>query len=283
MAFQTIDVKPISGALGAEVSGADLSQDLGNKAFDEIHQAFLDHHVLFFRDQTLTSQQQVGFSRRFGPLGIYPFVAPLPEAEEVIEILKTEKDTKNFGGAWHSDTSYLETPALATVLYAHEVPDAGGDTMYANMHLAYESLSDGMKEMLDGLVGVNSAALTAGGGRASNMKERKGMNEQNMEMADTLVAEHPVVRTHPDTGRKSLYINGVHTARFKDMTEEESKPLLRHLCAHTTRPEFTCRFRWTPGALAIWDNRCTQHYAINDYSGVRRRMHRTTVVGARPN
>lgn len=282
MAYQTIDVKPVSGALGAEILGTDLSRNLSNQAFDEIHQAFLENLVIFFRDQTLTPQQQAAFARRFGPLGIYPFVDGLEDAPEVIEILKTESDEMNFGGAWHSDTAYLKHPSLGSVLYAHDVPAAGGDTLFANMYLAYETLSDGMRAMLDGLVGVNSAALKSGGGRAKRMTQRDAMKERNMDQVDAFKAEHPVVRTHPETGRKSLYVNSVHTVRFKDMREEESKPLLDFLNAHAIRPEFTCRFRWTPGTLALWDNRCTQHHALNDYQGQRRRMHRVTIEGDRP-
>ncbi|MCG8548323.1 MAG: TauD/TfdA family dioxygenase [Alphaproteobacteria bacterium] len=282
MAYQTIDVQPIAGALGADIHGADLSRNLSNQTFDEIHQAFLDHLALFFRNQTLTPAQQVDFARRFGPIGIYPFLDGLPDAPEVIEVLKTESDEFNFGGGWHSDTAYLERPSLGSVLYAHEIPDIGGDTLFANMYMAYEALSEGMRAMLDDMIGVNSGAVSAGGGRARRMQQRGGMATRNLDKADSFVAEHPVVRKHPETGRKSLYVNSIHTVRFKDMTEAESRPLLEFLNAHAVRPEFTCRFRWTPGALAIWDNRCTQHNALNDYPGKRRRMHRVTVEGERP-
>ena len=282
MSYQTIEVKPLADALGAEIFGVELSQELTNQAFDEIHRAYLDHQVIFFRDQNLTPGQLSDFGRRFGPLNIYPFVEGLAEAPEVLEILKTETDVKNFGGAWHSDTAYLERPPLGTMLYAHEVPRAGGDTLFANAHLAYESLSDGMKDLIKVLVGVNSAALTLAGGRRNLSKGYTGMQTTNLDKVAAMVAEHPVVRTHPETGRKALYLSRQHTVRFKDMSVEESRPLIDYLSRQITRPEFTCRFRWRVGLLAFWDNRSTQHYAINDYSGARRCMYRLTVEGDRP-
>lgn len=282
MAAQTIDVRPVAGSLGAEVFGVDLSHDLSNRTYDEIHRAWLDHQVLFIRDQNLTPPQQAAFARRFGPLNEYPFVKGLEDAPEIIEIVKEPHETINFGGIWHSDTTYLDNPPAATVLYALEVPDAGGDTMYANMYEAYETLSEGMRRMIDPLVGISSAGLRRQGGRATGMSNRSSMNATNLNKAEAMTAEQPVVRTHPETGRKALYVNKAHTVRFKDMTEAESRPLIDFLCEHAVRPEFTCRFRWAAGTLAIWDNRCVQHFAINDYHGARRRMHRATIVGDRP-
>lgn len=282
MAEQTIDVRPVAGSLGAEVFGADLAGNLNNQVYDEIHQAFLDHQVLFIRDQTLTPPQQVSFAQRFGPLNEYPFVEGLKEAPEIIEIVKEPHETKNFGGVWHSDTTYLENPPLGTMLYALEVPEYGGDTMFANMYDAYEALSDGMKRMIDPLVGVSSAALRRTGGRAAGHNYKSGMKATNLDKAEEIMAEHPVVRTHPETGRKALYVNSAHTVRFVGMTEAESKPLIDFLIGHAVRPEFTCRFRWEVGTLAVWDNRCVQHFAINDYHGQRRRVHRATIVGDKP-
>ena len=282
MALQTIDVRPVAGALGAEVFGADLSQNLSNQAYDEIHRAFLDHQVLFIRDQNLTPAQHAAFARRFGPLNLYPFVEGIKGEPEIIEIVKEPDDIKNFGGGWHSDSSYLDQPPLGTALYALEAPNIGGDTMYADMYGAYDALSDGMKDMLGGLTGICSAALRASGGRAAGMKKTSAMKATNMDQSDAIVAEHPVVRTHPETGRKALYLNQAHTIRFKDMTEAECKPLIDYLCGHAVRPEFTCRFRWETRTLALWDNRCTQHFAINDYHGKRRRMHRATIQGDKP-
>lgn len=282
MAEQLLDVRPVAGSLGAEIFGADLSRDDSNQAYDEIHQAFLDHQVLFIRDQKLTPPQQAAFARRFGPLNTYPFVKGLEGTPEIIEIVKEPGETKNFGGVWHSDTTYLDCPPMGTVLYALEVPSAGGDTMYANMYDAYDALSQGMKDLLAPLTGISSAALRRTGGRSAGMDKGSKMKAANMEKADTIVAEHPVICTHPETGRKALYVNSAHTVCFKGMTEAESKPLIEFLCAHAVRPEFTCRFQWQAGTLAIWDNRCVQHFAINDYHGARRRMHRATIEGDRP-
>ncbi len=282
MAGQTIEVKPISGALGAEIAGVDLSAEIDAARFAEIRQALLDHLVIFFRDQTLTPDQQVAVGRRFGPPNRYPFVTGLKETPEIIEILKTEADETNFGGVWHSDTTYLERPPGATMLYAHDVPPAGGDTLFANACKAYDSLSDGMKALLDGLVAVNSAAMRRAGGRTALAAGNPAMKITNVAQADRFEAAHPVVRTHPETGAKALYLNLAHTERFKDMSQAESRPLIEYLSGHIVRPEFTCRFRWRAGSLALWDNRCAQHYAINDYPGQRRRMHRLTIEGERP-
>lgn len=282
MAYQTIDVKPIAGALGAEILGVDLSRDLGNQEFDEIHQAFLDHKTLCFHEQDLSPERQVALASRFGQPDIYPFIKALPDVPEVIEILKTERDTVNFGGGWHSDTSYLSQPAMGTFLHALEVPDSGGDTMFANMQLAYETLSPTMKGMIDRLVGVNSSAQNYKGGRAKKMKELDGMKDKYIDSSEVSIAEHPVVRTHPETGKKGLFVSRAHTTNFKGMTVEESEPLINFLSDYAVRPEFTCRIRWRPGTLVVWDNRCTQHFALNDYDGQRRRMHRVTLRGDRP-
>jgi len=282
MAAQAIEVRPVAGALGAEVFGIDVSRPLSERQFETLHDAFLEHQVICIRGQTLTPVQQIAFARHFGEPDIYPFIKGLPETPEVIEILKTEKDTVNFGGGWHSDTSYLERPALGSMLYALETPTAGGDTMFASMYSAYDALSDGMKRMLSGLIGVNSSAQGYRGGRAKKMKELDGMKDKYIENSEVSVAEHPIVRAHPQTGRKGLYVSRGHTERFKGMTAAESKPLIDFLADHAVWPEFTCRMRWDPGTLIFWDNRCTQHFAINDYHGERRRMHRITLVGDRP-
>ncbi len=282
MAYQAIEVSPLTGALGAEVAGVDLSRTIPNQVLSEVHQAYLDHLVLCFRDQTLTPAQQVGVARLFGKPAIYPFLQGLEDVPEVVELVKTEADEQNFGGVWHSDTTYKEQPDLGTVLYAREVPEAGGDTLFANMYLAYEALSDGMKALLDGLVAVNSSEKFYSGGRARQMQNLSGMKGNYLEESTALEARHPVVRTHPETGRKGLFVNVAHTVRFEDMTAEESAPLIAFLCEHAVRPEFICRLRWRPGTLAIWDNRCTQHFAVNDYPGKRRRMHRVTIEGDVP-
>jgi len=279
---RAIEISPLAGAVAAEVSGIDLSAPLSERAIRDVHQAFLDHLVIVFRDQALTPSKQVEIAHLFGKPAIYPFLKGLDGAPEVNELLKTEEQTVNFGGSWHSDTAYKERPDMGTLLYALEVPAAGGDTLFANMYLAYEALSAGMKALLDGLIAVYSSEKGYGGARKERMKSLAGLKDKVPDEVAAFEAEHPLVRTHPETGRKGLYVGKAHTLRFKGMTEEESKPLIDYLAEFAVRPEFTCRVRWQPRTLAIWDNRCTQHFAINDYSGKRRRMHRVTIEGERP-
>jgi taurine dioxygenase len=279
---QTMSISPIAGALGAELGGVDLSGALCDELIAEIRAALLRHHVIFFRDQHLTPEQHLAFGRRFGELQVHDFVEGMADNEEILEVRKEAEEQRNFGGGWHTDVSYLERPALGSVLYAREVPEYGGDTLFANQHLAYETLSDGMKAMLEGLTAVHSARRPYGPNaeRAHDYgPSSMRFNFSNSALAET---EHPVVRTHVETGRKSLYVNRTFTIRFKDMIEAESAPLLNYLCDHAVRPEFTCRFRWRPNSIAFWDNRCVQHNAINDYHGRRRVMHRVTIEGERP-
>lgn len=273
----SIEVRRSAGALGAEITGVDIAGGLDNATFDRIFQAFLDHQVVFIRDQMLDEDQFKAFGRRFGELVPYVFGGGLPDHPEILQILKTETETKNFGGGWHSDGAYLETPPLGTMLFCHEAPDHGGDTQYASGYAAYEALSNGLKRTLDGMVGINSAELKHSGGRARSASSYKNMNLADLDRAPAIVAEHPVIRIHPATGRKSVYVNPAHTVAFKGWTEEESKPLIRYLSDLATRPEHTSRMAWRPGTIGLWDNRCTQHFAINDYHGHRRRMWRLTI------
>ncbi len=268
-----MQVKRIAGALGAEIHGVDLSADAPVEA---IRRAFLEHQVIFFRDQRLTPAQLMTFARRMGKPVEYPFVKGIEGFPEVIEVKKLEHERHNFGGIWHSDTAYLEMPPMGSMLLAREVPPFGGDTLFASQYLAYESLSDGMRRLLDGLIAVNSSA------KADVTRTREDRVKEQEGPFKTFEAEHPVVRTHPETGRKALYVNVAHTVRFKDMTDEESAALLGFLFEHQTKPEFTCRFQWRVGSLAFWDNRCTQHNPINDYHGHRRVMHRITLAGDKP-
>lgn len=283
MVYTQIEVEPISGALGAEIRGVDLSEPLDDETFSEIRQAFLDHSVIFFRDQELTPEQQKAFGLRFGSLNVHPYVKPLDDHPEVMPIIKEPTDKANFGGGWHSDMTFQEEPVLGTILYALDTPAYGGDTLFASQCLAYERLSDGMKEMLAGLRAVHSAASQYGrqGESARNNSKRSGMTVAVTDEAETTTV-HPVVRTHPETGRKGLFVNQAFTVKFEGMTRRESRPLLEFLFQQATREEFTCRFRWAPGSVAFWDNRCTQHYALNDYHGQRREMHRVTVNGDKP-
>ncbi|MBV9521649.1 MAG: TauD/TfdA family dioxygenase [Alphaproteobacteria bacterium] len=278
MAYETIEVRPLAGALGAEIAGVDLKRALGdNRAWSEIHRAFLDHLVIVFRGQALSPDDLMAVGRRFGEPSHYPFVKGMDDHPFIFEIVKAAHETKNFGGAWHSDTTYLPRPPLATLLYALETPEHGGDTLFANQYLAYETLSAGMRGLVDRLAGVNSAGLKNTGGRANRHDDIAGMKIHNTANAEAYEAVHPAARTHPETGRKALYVNRSHTIRFEDMTEAESQPLIDWLALHAVRPDHTCRLSWAPGTLAIWDNRCTQHYAINDYHGQRRVMQRLTV------
>ncbi len=278
----SLSVNRIAGALGAEISGVDLSQPLDDGVIAEIRRALIEHLVIFFRDQHLTPEQHLAFGRRFGRLQVHDFVDGMDDNREIIEVRKEPYEMRNFGGGWHSDVSYLERPALGSVLYAREVPDAGGDTMFANQYLAYETLSDGMKQLLGGMRAIHSARLSYGLNAPRRADEgRTSMGIHFTEEAHAEV-DHPVVRTHPESGRKCLYVHGGFTVRFQDMTEEESAPLLHYLYRHAVRPEFTCRFRWEKNSIAFWDNRCVQHNAINDYQGKRRVMHRVTIEGERP-
>jgi taurine dioxygenase len=231
---------------------------------------------VFFRGQDLTSAQYRAFAARIGTPIEYPFVPGITGFPEITPVLKRPEQTINFGGAWHSDTTYLPLPPMATLLLAREVPAYGGDTEFANQYLAFATLSEGMRALLRGLRGV------ARSDKAEASRTREDQAKSTGARADVLTAEHPVVRTHPETGREALYVNIAHTARFAGMTEEESLPLLRFLWAHQTRAEFTCRFSWSAGSLALWDNRCAQHQAINDYQGQRRLMHRITLAGDAP-
>ncbi|HXZ50370.1 MAG TPA: TauD/TfdA family dioxygenase [Burkholderiales bacterium] len=273
-----IQVKRIAGALGAEVSGLDLARPLSDQQAAALRAAWLEHLVLFFRDQPLMPAQYMAFARRIGQPVEYPFVKGIEGYPEIIEVKKLEHETVNFGGIWHSDTAYLEEPPMASMLLARELPPYGGDTLFANMYLAYEALSEGMRNMLDPLTAINSSARADVTRTREDRLKSDGRSGAKKEYA----AEHPVVRTHPETGRKALYVNVAHTARFGGMTEEESAPLLEYLYRHQTRPEFTCRFSWRVGSLALWDNRCTQHNPVNDYHGYRRLMHRITLAGDKP-
>ena len=271
-----MDIQPLAGALGAEIRGISLKA-LDDAGWRRLHEAFLRHAVLAIRGQSLGPDDLMRVGARFGEPCHYPFVTGIDGYPYIFEVVKEEAETINFGGNWHSDTTYLAQPPLATLLYAVETPTHGGDTLFASSSAAYDALSDGMRRLLEGLVGVNSAGLKHGGGRHQMHKTINAMKLHDIENAERYEAEHPVVRTHPETARKALYVSRSHTVRFRNMSDEESRPLIDWLQAHQTRPEFTCRVRWEPGTLTIWDNRCTQHNAVNDYHGQRRRMRRLTV------
>src|SRR5215471_8256445 len=274
----SLRIRPIAGALGSEIGGVDLARELDGNTIAAIRRAWLDHLVVFFRGQPLTPERFLAFARLFGEAVEYPFIKGIDGFPEITPVVKLERERVNFGGLWHSDTAYLERPPMGTMLIAREVPPYGGDTLFANMYLAYESLSPGMQRLLVDLVAVNSSAKAD----VTKTREDRVRDGARTDAQCEYEARHPVVRTHPETGRKALYINGAHTVRFEDITEEESAPLLQYLFAHQQRPEFTCRFRWEVGSIAFWDNRCTQHNPINDYHGFRRVMHRVTLAGDQP-
>ena len=277
-----LEILPLTGALGAEIIGVDLAKTLSNSQFDSIHSAFLDHGVIFFRDQDLDREAQLAFARRFGEFDRHPIAKGMEDHPDIIKIHKQAGDSATFGVGWHSDNSYMAEPSLGSVLYGDLIPPYGGDTLFASQYLAYDALSPGMKTLLQGLRAVHSASRAF---TAPTTKEKwDGKTTIKYEMSDALHAEelHPVVRTHPETGRKALYVNPMFTLRFEDMSEEESRPLLDYLFVHAARPEFTCRFRWKKGSVAVWDNRCVQHNAMGDYTDFERVMYRVTIKGDRP-
>lgn len=278
MHYQTIEVQPASEALGAIIQGVDLARGLSQAQFEEIRQAFHEYGVIFFRDQHLTPEDHIGFAERWGAININRFFKAVDGYPMIAEVRKEPEQKSNIGGGWHTDHSYDLEPALGSILYAKEVPPTGGDTVFANMYLAYETLSDGLKATLEGLKALHSSRHVFGAnGRSAYNSDRAGrIGNPELAMQDAI---HPVVIRHPDSGRKALYVNPGFTLRFDGWTAEESKPLLDYLYQHAVRPELTYRFQWQVGSIAFWDNRATWHYAINDYHGYRRLMHRITVEG----
>jgi taurine dioxygenase len=272
-----IDVSPIAGALGAEISGVDVAKDLDDAVIGEIRQALLDHGVIFFRDQNFDREQHKAFTRRFGKIFIHPNYNGVSADPEIVDITREPGDKKIVGEDWHTDTTMVREPPMGAILYGIEVPPYGGDTLFANQYMAYESLSDGLKKTLEGLRAVHTDRMVAGPAAAMNAQRSTKVRE-DANWRET-VSVHPVVRTHPETGRKLLFVNKSYTVGFEGWTEAESKPLLDFLMEHGNRPEFTCRFRWRNGSIAFWDNRCTKHLAIHDAGPYRRIMRRTQVAG----
>jgi taurine dioxygenase len=274
MTHRRIQLRPLAGALGAEVAGADLAE-LDDATFAEIHAAWLEHQVLFFRDQDLTPEQHKAFGRRFGPLQVHPFLhSRKAEGHPEIVVLESNAERPVVAAGWHTDVTFSETPPMASILRGVEVPAWGGDTMWASTTRAYDALSSTMKRMLDGLVAVHDTSKTFSRGAYPS--------ESHPEAGQTPTAIHPVVRTHPETGRKALFVNAAFTLRVKGLRPKESEALLDFLYEHITTPEFTCRFHWEKNSLAIWDNRCTQHRVVADNLKAHRRMERVTVEGDRP-
>ena len=283
MSYRTLEVRPLAGALGAEIYGVNLKDRDDSEMWPELRHAFLEYHVIAIRGQDLSPEDMMRVGARFGEPCYYPFAKGMDGYPFITQVIKEPEDKDVFGSDWHTDTMYLEKPPRATMLYAVETPPRGGDTLYVNTAAAYDALSDGMKKLIGGLVGVASGGLKnkKGGPRAAHLS-RVSMAQQNLDKAEAYEAKHPVVRTHPETGRKSLYVSALHTIRFEGFTEDESRPLINWLNDHCVQPEFSCRVRWEPGQLTLWDNRTTLHNAINDYPGQRRRMRRLTLGPEKP-
>lgn len=274
--WKHISVNPIAGALGAEVSGVHLG-DLGEDAFHEVRAAFVEHQVLFFRDQEITRDQHKAFARRFGTLQIHPFLQPLKdEGHPEFVVLQSDEQHPYLAEAWHSDVTFMDEPPLGSVLRCAEAPEFGGDTMWASMYAAYQALSDKMQRMLSDLVAIHNTATTFS--RTGYRTDHLGGTPSR----EVLSAEHPVVRTHPESGRKGLFVNTTFTASIKGMKPHESLALLGFLYRHIETPDFSCRFRWRPNSVAMWDNRCTQHRVVADNRLANRRMERITINGDKP-
>ena len=278
MSTSGIQVTPYASAVGALVHGVDLAQPLSDEDFSVLRQAFADHEVLFFRDQQLTPEQHLSFARRWAPIDVNRFFKAVPGQPEIAEVRKEPEQRTNIGGGWHTDHSYDTEPAMGSLLLARELPPLGGDTLFASMSRAFEALSPSLQQTLEGLRAVHSARHVFGDRSGYAKRTDTGDRIGNAAAVGEDVV-HPVVIRHPLSGRRILYVNPGFTVRFDGWTQEESAPLLRFLYEHASKPEFTCRFDWTPGAMAFWDNRATWHLALNDYHGHRRVMHRITVQG----
>lgn len=278
----SLKIEPVAGALGATVRGIDLTAVRESAELDGVRRALADFLVVFLPEQDLSLDDLERVTDLLGGRDVTPFVDPLEDRPYVIRVIKEPSDVLNFANAWHSDLSYLPAPPAYTLLHAWDVPDHGGDTVWSNQYLAYETLSGGLRATLDGLRAVHSAGLAYGTGGL--LDQFKDFSSMAIAPSDDAFAEHvhPAVTVHPVTGRRALYVNPVYTTRFEGWTKEESQALLAHLHRHSINENFTCRLRWSVKTLAIWDNRCTMHNALNDYSGLRREMYRTSVKGAAP-
>ena len=275
-----IEVRPIAGACGAEIEGVKIGEDLDDATIGEIRDELNRHCVIFFRDQDFDAEQHKTFARRFGEIFVHPNYRGMQDDDEIVMVRREPGDKHIVGEDWHADTTMVEAPPMGAILYAIEVPPYGGDTCFANQHLAYETLSAGMKRMLAGLRAVHSDRMVAGP-QAGRNAHRSTKVREDAGWQETLNS-HPVVRTHPETGRKLLFVNRSYTVGFEGMTEAESRPLLDYLLEHGNRPEFTCRFRWEQGSVAFWDNRSVKHLAVHDAGPHRRLMRRIQIAGDRP-
>jgi taurine dioxygenase len=283
MGYRHLEVLPASGSLGAEVRGVSLASALPDEVFAEIQRAFLEHAVLFFRDQPLDRVEQLAFASRFGTPEVHPIVDGLEATPEVVRVLKPAGESASFGTGWHTDNTFFAAPSMATVLYGERVPPFGGDTLFASMERAYDALSPAFRERLSGLAAVHSASRAYDPAVTGEAKY-KGDAPIRYRWSDSIrdEVEHPIVRTHPETGRRSLFVNPMFTLRIVGMTDSESRALLDFLFEHCAQPDFQCRFRWENDSVAVWDNRCVWHYAMDDYREHERLMFRVTLAGDVP-
>ncbi|HVR52375.1 MAG TPA: TauD/TfdA family dioxygenase [Pseudorhodoferax sp.] len=279
-AHTDLEIRPMTGTCGVELLGVDLAAGIDASTVALVRRLLAERGVVFFRDQALTPESHKAFAQLFGPIVTNPVYDHVPGHPEIMPVVKEAHDRYNIGDTWHSDMSYMDEPPLGSILYAREVPPFGGDTLWTNMTAAYAALPETLKTMLDGRRALHSDRFLTerlqerNAGRSTRLREDRAGKE--------ISALHPVVRRHDESGQPALYVNYPFTWAFEGMSREESLPLLSQLVQHATRPEFCCRFRWQKGSLAFWDNRCTMHYACNDYQGYRREMHRITVAGQRP-
>ena len=275
-----IEIRPIAGACGAEIDGVRIGDDLDEGTVAELRQALNGYGVIFFRDQDCDAERHKAFARRFGKIFVHPNYKGMQDDDEIVMIRREPGDQHIVGEDWHTDTTMVEAPPLGAILYAIDVPPYGGDTCFASQGAAYDALSDGMKRLVQRLRAVHSDRTVAGPQAGRNAYRSTKVRED--EAWRETVSIHPVVRTHPETGRKMLFVNAAYTVGFEGMTEAESRPLLDYLLEHGHRPEFTCRFRWQNGSVAFWDNRAVKHLAVHDAGPYRRLMRRVQVAGDKP-
>ena len=272
-----INIKQISGNVGVEIHGVDLSKEVPDSLFNEIRDAFIENGLIFFRDQNLTPEEHIRFAKQWGKININRFFAKVDGYEQIAEVRKEPDQKGNIGGEWHTDHSYDQIPALGSILLAKEIPSNGGDTLFASMYKAYEGLSNGMKVTLESLNAIHSSRHIFGEGSDYSKSSKGRIGNPQLAIQDAI---HPVIITHPESKKKALYVNRAFTLRFEGWTDEEYKPLLNYLYDHAANEENTTRFQWSPGSIAFWDNRATWHNALNDYHGERRLMHRITIEGS---
>lgn len=278
--YQHIDVTPYAPVVGAQVNNIDLSASLSQDVCSELLRAHGEYGVLFFHDQTLSPDQHINFAESLGDINVNRFFKPVETHPRIAEVRKNPDQKTNIGSQWHTDHSYDQEPALGSILYARDMPESGGDTLFSSMYAAHDALSDGMKKMLGSMRAEHTSRKNFGKEAYKGRKDEADVADRlgNVDAA-TQDSVHPVLITHPVSGRKALYVNQTFTVKFEGWTEEESKPLLDYLYAHAVQPEFTCRFKWREGSIAFWDNRSTWHKALNDYDGQTRLMHRITLEG----